>query len=428
MGADHRTTTSVYRRGTVDKSGVLHGDLVFVGAGDLTFGGRRTKNDENQFTDFDHNDANNLGTAELTPQDPLTALKDLAAQVRASGIKKVDGNVVVDDRLFPAYRVPNQQLLITPTMLNEDKVDVTVTPTEPGKPAHITYRPKVPGFRLVGTVRTTAKGTDPTVAPAPGTQPNGDKLPGVINCFGHPGCTGRISGTIPVGYRAPLSGDHEYVGVFRIDSPENLARSALMNALQQRGVRVGAPAVTTNPASLLPKSTTYPRTTRVAAYTSAPYAQEARLILKVSLNLGANLALTKFGLAHGVHTLSGALALERQHSRVDGRAGQLLRLSRPTAAAAPTARPRRAVSWRCSTAMSRHARRRRVPDRPAAARRRRLAYHHRHPPGGPGTCVGQDRHHRRARNARRPDARRLRRRAATATASPTRSSSTTSRR
>jgi hypothetical protein len=34
--------------------------------------------------------------------------------------------------------VPNQQLLITPTMLNEDKVDLPVSPTRPGQPARIT--------------------------------------------------------------------------------------------------------------------------------------------------------------------------------------------------------------------------------------------------------------------------------------------------
>ena len=56
---------------------------------------------ELQFTDFDHNDANNLGTAVLTPQDPLTDLKALAAQIRARGITKIDGDVAIDDRRFP---------------------------------------------------------------------------------------------------------------------------------------------------------------------------------------------------------------------------------------------------------------------------------------------------------------------------------------
>src|SRR3954471_22656374 len=40
LGADHRFTTPVYRRGAVDAQGVLSGDLVLVAAGDLTLGGR----------------------------------------------------------------------------------------------------------------------------------------------------------------------------------------------------------------------------------------------------------------------------------------------------------------------------------------------------------------------------------------------------
>ena len=71
LGADHRFTTPVYRRGAVDARGALSGDLILVAAGDLTLGGRQTADDTIAFTDFDHNDANNLGTAILTPQNPL---------------------------------------------------------------------------------------------------------------------------------------------------------------------------------------------------------------------------------------------------------------------------------------------------------------------------------------------------------------------
>ncbi len=313
LGAKHTSTTGVYRAGTVDARGVLHGNLDFVGAGDLTLGGRRTADNKIQFTDFDHNDANNLGTAILTPQDPLTGLKALAAQVRASGISRIDGDVVIDDRLFPSYRVPNQQLLITPTMLNEDKVDVTVIPTRPGRPARIEYRPKTAGFRVTGTVMTTAANATGKgkINLEPGTTPDGDSLPGIVNCVGQPGCSGAISGTIPVNYRADLSGQRQYVGVFRMEDPEAFARTAFVQALRRAGVRVTGPTVSPNPTSLLPAATHYPAKTRVAAYTSPPYAQEAQLTLKVSLNLGANLALTKFGLAKGEKTIAGALAAER---------------------------------------------------------------------------------------------------------------------
>ena len=48
-----------------------------------------------------------------------------------------------------------------------------------------------------------------------------------------------------------------------------------------------------------------------AAFKSAPYGQHAQLILKVSLNLGANLSLSLFGLHKGKTTIDGALAAER---------------------------------------------------------------------------------------------------------------------
>ncbi len=132
----------------------------FVGGGDLTLGGRLKRNGDVAYTNFDHNDANNLGTAILTPQDPLHGLDVLARQVRASGIKSLSGDVVVDDRLFRSYRVPNNYLLITPTMINEDMIDVTVTPTTPGRPARVEYRPKSAAFRVRGTVETVARGAE----------------------------------------------------------------------------------------------------------------------------------------------------------------------------------------------------------------------------------------------------------------------------
>ena len=134
LGADGRQTTTVHRSGEVAGT-TLDGDLVLVAGGDLTFGGRRIDADTVEYTNLDHNDANNLGAAELTPQDPLFGLDQLAAQVKASGIDTVSGDVVVDARFFEPYRVPNGNLLITPMMVNENQVDISVTPTDAGQPA-----------------------------------------------------------------------------------------------------------------------------------------------------------------------------------------------------------------------------------------------------------------------------------------------------
>jgi PBP4 family serine-type D-alanyl-D-alanine carboxypeptidase len=303
LGRDHRLTTPVYRTGAVGADGVLAGDLVLVGAGDLTLGGRQRPDRSIEYTDFDHNDANNLGTAILTPQSPLLGLDTLARQVAAAGIRHVAGDVLVDDRLFQVFRVPNGNLLITPVLVNENMVDVTVIPGAVGQPATITYRPHTSAFAVGGWVETTAAGTADTVTLS------GDAL---IECSGSPGCAGVVSGTIPTGYRAPLSGGPELVQVFRVEQPATFARIALIDALGRQGVSVAAPRVAPNRQAALPALVAYEPGRRVAEFHSPHYWQQARLILKVSLNLGANLALMLYGLTQGARTVGDALAAERR--------------------------------------------------------------------------------------------------------------------
>lgn len=303
LGADARQQTPVHRVGEVDAGGTLQGDLVLVAGGDLAFGGRRVDADTVAITDFDHNDANSLGTAELTPQDPLHALDQLAAQVEASGISAVAGDVVIDDRLFEPYRVPNGNLLITPMLVNENQVDVTVTPTVAGQPATITHRPSTAAFAVTGQVMTTPAGTPADI------ELSDD---GLAECVAQQGCSGSVTGTIPEGYTAPLSGNDQFVGTFRVEDPDAFARTAFIEALQRHGVTVAATPVGPNPRSALPASTDYPAGTEVASYSSAPFAQNADLVLHVSLNLGANLDLSLFGLTKGARTVQDALAAERR--------------------------------------------------------------------------------------------------------------------
>lgn len=299
MGPDARQNTTVHRLGSVDDAGVLQGQLVLKAAGDLTFGGRRS-GDEIAFTDFDHNDANGLGTAILTPQDPLIGLNQLADQVAAAGVVRVEGDVVVDDRLFESYRVPNGNLLITPMMVNENQIDVTITPQVAGEAASFMYRPITAFFSVLGSVSTGEADSEASI------EFSGDRLSDGV------GGLGTVQGQLPVGYRAPLSGETAYVGTFRVEDPSSFARIAFIEALERRGVQVVAATVAPNPAALLPSSTAYPAGTELARYESAPWSQQLRLVLKVSLNLGANLALSLFGLEKGTRTVEGALAAERE--------------------------------------------------------------------------------------------------------------------
>ena len=103
IGADHTYDTPVYRTGNVDSAGVLHGNLVLVASGDLTMGGRTNPDGSIAVTDFDHNEADSLGNAELTAPDPTAGYAQLAQQIAAAGIKKVAGDVIVDDRLFQPW-------------------------------------------------------------------------------------------------------------------------------------------------------------------------------------------------------------------------------------------------------------------------------------------------------------------------------------
>jgi PBP4 family serine-type D-alanyl-D-alanine carboxypeptidase len=303
LGANARQRTTVHRRGRVDRGGALRGSLVLVGGGDLAFGGRRIDADTIQYTGLDHNDANALGSGELTPQDPLFALDRLAAQVRRSGIRRVTGEVAVDDRMFRPYRVPNGNLLITPVMLNENMVDVAALPTLPGRPAAVQTRPQTAALTIAGSIATGAAGSAASIALSGN---------GRVGCIGTPGCSATLGGSLPEDYRAPISGADMLVRTLRIEEPNAFMRTAFIEALRGAGVTVDAPVVAANPRTVLPRRFRYRASTRVAVHRSAPFAQTARLVLKVSLNLGANLSLSLHGLEHGARTVQAALAAERR--------------------------------------------------------------------------------------------------------------------
>jgi D-alanyl-D-alanine carboxypeptidase len=66
IGPAHTFDTPVYREGPISSKGVLQGDLILVASGDLTMGGRTNLNGKGAVTDYDHNEANSLGNAQLT--------------------------------------------------------------------------------------------------------------------------------------------------------------------------------------------------------------------------------------------------------------------------------------------------------------------------------------------------------------------------
>ena len=296
LGAEHRFHTPVYRTGDV-ADGVLDGDLVIVASGDLTLGGRDLPDGTVAFTSFDHTESNSLGSSILTAPDPLAGIEALAAEVAASGITRVAGDVVVDDRLFEAFRVPNGNVLITPVLVNDNLVDVTILPGTPGGPAEVDWRPKSAAFTVRNEATTVAAGeeTDITLSVAPDDP-----------------AVGIVGGTIALDYVPSLPGVSTLVRTFPLADPSAYLRTVFIEALAKAGVTVDAAPTGANPVSRLPADGVYADDAKVAELVSLPYGQYARLILKVSHNLGANLSLMLFGLTEGARTRDSALAAERR--------------------------------------------------------------------------------------------------------------------
>ncbi len=298
LGADHVFRTPVHRRGTVDAAGVLAGDLILVASGDLAMGGRTNPDGTYAISNFDHNEANALGNAVLTAPDPLAGFDVLAAQVAAAGIKRVAGNVIVDDRLFEPFDFRGE-FDVGPMFVNDDVVDVAID--KRGGAAAVDWRPKSAAFDVRSSLAVGAAGSGLDLELDP-------ERPG---CIGTLPCTGRVTGTLPSDFVPPLTGAFPLVRTFRIVQPANYARTVFIEALARAGVAVGAAPVAPNPAQALPARNSYVDATRVAELVSHPYRDYARHILKVSYNIGADTSLMLFGLTRGATTRAAALAAER---------------------------------------------------------------------------------------------------------------------
>jgi D-alanyl-D-alanine carboxypeptidase len=302
VGPDHRYNTPVYRRGELNGAGVLQGDLVLVASGDLTMGGRTNPDGTIAVANFDHNEADSLGNATLTKPNPLAGYIELAQQVAKSGVKEITGNIIIDDRLFQPFNFRGQ-FDVRPIFVNGDLVDLSIRPTTPGKPASVEWRPVSAALGVENHLVTSAAHSQKTLALEPVAP----------QCIGKSGCTATIGGQIPVDFVPPLTNKYPLVQAFRITQPSNYARTVFIEALKAAGVTVRASLVAENPAQLLPARNSYAPDAKVAELQGLPYAETAKLILKVSYNIGADTSLVLFGLTQGVDNMNDALKVERKN-------------------------------------------------------------------------------------------------------------------
>lgn len=281
-GSDFRFETPIYRTAAVDAEGTLAGDLILVASGDMTMGGRTTPDDQIAFEPFDHIYANVFPTlATLTPENPLAGLDDLAQQVAAAGIKSVAGDVIIDARLFP--QMPKDDYILTPIWINDNLIDILVKPGKVGEAADVTWRPDSAALQVEEDVKTVSASESLNLDVT-------EKSPGVI----------LISGVIPENVPHALR-------TFQVPDPPAFARTLLIEALGRAGVEVTAEATGPNPDAELPPSGSYTAADRVALFTSPPFAQNIKLILKVSMNQHADMLIFLLALKHGEQSFDAGL-------------------------------------------------------------------------------------------------------------------------
>jgi D-alanyl-D-alanine carboxypeptidase/D-alanyl-D-alanine-endopeptidase (penicillin-binding protein 4) len=289
LGPDFRFETPVYARGRVS-DGRLGGDLILVAQGDPTLGGRDRADGHMAYTDDDHTYANAAGAeSKRSDTDPLAGLKALAHQVAARGIHRVDGDVLIDDRLFAgAPGNGNGPELLTPIMVNDNLVDVVVSPGDRvGEPARVQLVPATEFVRMESYVVTAPPGEPSRVEVQP-AGPHGFLV------------RGRIALRSPAVLR-----------VYAVPDPAAFARALFIEALRREGVEVSA-SMFRAPQSDLPDRGSSAGLSQAARFTSLPFSELLKVTLKVSSNLYANTFPLLIAVKHGKRTMAEGLQLQRQ--------------------------------------------------------------------------------------------------------------------
>ncbi len=161
--------------------------------------------------------------------DPSLKTEDLwglAQDLRTYGVRRVEGDILVDQKFFdelttpPAYeQQPNEwaafRAPVSAVAINENTVTLSVRPSQAGSPALVSFDP--PGFVDVqGTVKTGEEGADSVVL---ALQPAGRRL------------SATVAGAVGAGAKLV-----RYTR--RVDDPQLLAGYALKAVLEESGIKV----------------------------------------------------------------------------------------------------------------------------------------------------------------------------------------------
>src|SRR6266446_3877765 len=266
LGADYRFHTRVYRTGPIDSKGKLKGDLILVASGDPNLSNRIQPDGTLGFVDQDHS---YQGPA--LPGDPLLVIKQLAKDVAAKGIRKIEGRVLIDSTLFPdGPREGGTEVVMSSVMINDNVIDLVAKPgAKVGDPIVLDSLPKTSYIRIVNHVITSPADSKPSFE-SPIFSANPDGSVGVT-----------LSGNLPLGIDAQSAS-------IAIPSPTKFAETVFREAFAAAGVQIKSAS---NSASVDFSSAarSYMAVNQVAEHISPPLSEEIKITLKVSQNLHAGM-------------------------------------------------------------------------------------------------------------------------------------------
>ncbi|HET6890189.1 MAG TPA: D-alanyl-D-alanine carboxypeptidase/D-alanyl-D-alanine-endopeptidase [Pyrinomonadaceae bacterium] len=260
LSPDYRFNTSVYAPTRPDAAGILHGDLTIYGRGDPSIAAR--------FSNGDY----------------FVRINELASQIAAAGVKRVEGDLIGDETYFIGPKYGSgwawEDLQwwygaeVSALTINDNALDLSIKPGPAvARPAIISTGPPDPLLTIVNRVT---------------TGPKASKRDLIIH---RPLTTDvlEISGSIPID-------DRGYTRSVAISHPGLLFVYLLRASLAQRGVIITGKTRTLPPLSYATTTAlTNPSLIEIASLQSPPLSLVAAQTLKPSQNLYTELILRTLG-------------------------------------------------------------------------------------------------------------------------------------
>jgi len=270
LGADYRFHTRVYRTGPLEPDGTLRGDLVLVAGGDPNLSGRIQPDGTLAFENEDHCYGGSYDTRAV-PGDPLAVLRELAHQVAAKGVRRIEGRVLVDATLFPEGEAElGTGAIVSPIVVNDNIIDVTVSPgAATGAPVKLQISPYTAYAQFINETTTGPPGSTPDVRFASDrASPDGKR-------------TVTVTGSVPVGKPSILFN-------YDVPQPRRFAEIALAQTLSAEGIGLASSGVVAAP-DFKKIASAYTPANLMAEHVSPTLSEEIKVTLKVSQNLHASL-------------------------------------------------------------------------------------------------------------------------------------------